>query len=253
MSHIIITGATGTAGAEALRQALLHPAIAKVTVLARRPLPPHIAPSPPDPKLEVVEHKDFLQYGPELLNKLKGADGVLWDLGISAIGFKEPEYQVITKDYAVAAAKAFSTIERDSSKGKFVFCYLSGHGTNQDESKAGQLFARVKGRAEVALADLRSTLPTLTTYSFRPAGIRPIHPVPEADWKQRVVYPKLFSLVSFFAKDLVVNTDVLAKGMLEVLLKGGSGEVEGWKGKGERGNENTFDTAEIKKLAGERE
>ncbi len=45
---IIITGATGTAGSEALRQALADPDIVEVLVLARR------APDITDPKLKVA-------------------------------------------------------------------------------------------------------------------------------------------------------------------------------------------------------
>lgn len=79
-----------------------------------------------------------------MLDQLAGADGVLWDLGISSVGFKEKEYEVITKDYALAAAKAFAGIKRDEGKeGKFVFAYLSGRGT--DQNGKGVLFARVKG------------------------------------------------------------------------------------------------------------
>ncbi|KAL8283771.1 hypothetical protein RQP46_005203 [Phenoliferia psychrophenolica] len=106
MAHIILTGATGLAGSEALRVALAHPLIHKVTVLPRRPLP--ASPATSSPKLT------------------------------------EREYEIITLDYAVAAAKAFSTIKRDRSKPKFVFAYLSGDGTKQDES-SWQLFSRIKG------------------------------------------------------------------------------------------------------------
>lgn len=35
------------------------------------------------PNVTVIEHKDFNEYGPELLEKLKGADGCIWAQGIS--------------------------------------------------------------------------------------------------------------------------------------------------------------------------
>ena len=143
---LIITGATGTAGAEAVRQALNHPSISQVTVLSRRPLPSHIVSNPEsNPKLKVIQHKDFLSYPPTLLDQLSGHHAVLWDLGISSAGFKESDYEVITKDYALAAAKAFATL--GSVDEKFVFCYLSGAGTDQREGKASSMFGRVKGRS----------------------------------------------------------------------------------------------------------
>lgn len=107
-------------------------------------MPSHITPSPPSPKLTVIEHADFLSYPPDLIQKLEGADGVIWDLGVSSIGYKEADYKVITEDYTLAAAKAFAGIKRDESKGKFVFAFLSGRSVNQDLN--GPLFSRSKGR-----------------------------------------------------------------------------------------------------------
>ena len=141
---LIITGATGTAGAEAVRQALNHSSISQVTVLSRRPLPSHIVANPEsNPKLNVIIHKDFLSYPPTLLQQLSGHHAVLWDLGISSVGYKESDYEVITRDYALAAAKAFATL--GSVVEKFVFCYLSGEGTDQRDGKASSMFGRVKG------------------------------------------------------------------------------------------------------------
>lgn len=170
MVRIVVTGATGTAGSEVLRQALLHPAVSgvrsffiavipssclapavltacqhQVTVLSRRPLPPHVEPSPPNDKLKVILHADFTSYPPSLLEQLKGHDGAIWALGKSSVGMSESDYEVITVDYAVAAAKAFSTLKPEGDGSKFVFAYLSGAGTDQREGKASQMFGRVKG------------------------------------------------------------------------------------------------------------
>lgn len=53
-----------------------------MTVLTRRPLPPHVDPSPSNPKLTTILHDDFNEYPPALMKQLEGHDGVLWDLGI---------------------------------------------------------------------------------------------------------------------------------------------------------------------------
>lgn len=106
------------------------------------------------------------------------------------------------------------------------------------------------GRAEAALAALRS-LPTLTTYSFRPAGIVPVAPVPESGFLQRVIGPPLFAVMGVLSPGLLIKTDVLATGMIEAVLRGASGEIAGWEGKGARGDRGVFENDEIKRLAEE--
>ncbi|MCJ1238653.1 hypothetical protein MMC14_006644 [Varicellaria rhodocarpa] len=245
---LLITGATGTAGAEAVRQALNHPSISQVTVLSRRPLPSHVVSNPEsNPKLKVIEHKDFLSYPTTLLYQLKGHQAVLWDLGISSAGFKETDYEVITKDYALAAAKAFATL--GSVDEKFVFCYLSGDGTDQRDGKAWTMFGRVKGRAERDLALLPSEYQSLATYSFRPAAILPSAPIPEAPRTQKIL-TTIVPVLRPFMKAYVIDASVLARGMIEAALKGASGEIKGWEGKGQAGNEGVFANEEIKALAG---
>lgn len=83
------SGATGTAGSEAFRQCLLNPSVTQLTVLTRRPLPSHvyIPTIPPNPKVNIIIHKDFNTYDDELLKELEGSDGCLWDLGIRLADF----------------------------------------------------------------------------------------------------------------------------------------------------------------------
>ncbi|GAA5960026.1 hypothetical protein JCM21900_004026 [Sporobolomyces salmonicolor] len=248
--RLVLTGATGTAGSEVLRQVLLNPAVTGVTVISRRPLPPHVDPSPSNPKLKVILHKDFTAYPPELLQQLEGHDACIWALGRTSNGMSEADYSVITYDYALAAAKAFSTLPKSNDK-KLVFAYLSGAGTDQREGKAWQMFGRVKGRAEKDLALLpTSGYPSLAVYNFRPGGIVPIHPVPEAPALYRS--PILLGLIKglgLLSAKWTVRTDELAKGLIEVCMKGASGEVPGWAGKGKVGNDGVFDNLEIKRLA----
>lgn len=106
------------------------------------------------------------------------------------------------------------------------------------------------GRAEAALAALPTSSPTLpiAPYSFRPAGIAPIHPTPDAPAIYRYLN-WLFPVVGALLPTAIIKTDVLARGMLEVALKGSSGAVPGWEGKGQPGNKGVFDSEEIKKLA----
>jgi uncharacterized protein YbjT (DUF2867 family) len=117
MAHIILSGATGTAGAAVLDCALKSPAISRVSVLSRRPV--KLAEN--QPKANVIIHKDFESYPKEVLDQLQGATGCVWAQGISSRGMQEREYEKITLDYPVAAAKAFAGL---GPKMNFVVCTL---------------------------------------------------------------------------------------------------------------------------------
>lgn len=104
-------------------------------------------------------------YPPELLQQLEGHDACIWALGRTSNGMSEADYSVITYDYALAAAKAFSTLPESNDK-KLVFAYLSGAGTDQREGKAWQMFGRVKG----ALAPLSfQSLPVASLLTLPPS------------------------------------------------------------------------------------
>jgi uncharacterized protein YbjT (DUF2867 family) len=77
--HLILTGATGLVGSAVLQVMLTHPAITTISVLSRRPVPQ----TEGHPKAKVIIHKDFLNYPPDLLEQLRGAEGCVWALGIS--------------------------------------------------------------------------------------------------------------------------------------------------------------------------
>src|SRR4051812_18224333 len=97
--NLLITGATGMVGGEAVRQALLDPAIDRVTALVRRPL------NIQHPKLRVVLHQDFLDYT-GLEDLFRQQDACLWCIGISQAQVTKADYQRITHDFALAAATA---------------------------------------------------------------------------------------------------------------------------------------------------
>ena len=163
MAHIVLTGATGLAGSAVLAQALKSPAIARISLLSRRPV--KLAEN--EPKAHIIIHKDFATYPEELLAQLKGATGCIWAQGITSRGMSEAEYTKITVDYPVAAAKAFASLG-DSMN----FVYMSGEGASSTE-KSSMLFGRVKGKAENALLALPNEYPSLHVYNIRPATINP--------------------------------------------------------------------------------
>jgi uncharacterized protein YbjT (DUF2867 family) len=77
--HLILTGATGLVGSAVLHHMLSTPSISQISILSRRPVPQaegHV-------KAKVIIHKDFNTYTSDVLEQLKGAEGVVWAQGIS--------------------------------------------------------------------------------------------------------------------------------------------------------------------------
>jgi uncharacterized protein YbjT (DUF2867 family) len=200
---IILTGATGTAGSEVLRQALADKDVTEVLVLSRRPL--DIA----DPKLRVAMLENFLDYA-TVVPQFAGYDACLWCLGISQTEVGKEEYETITCGYAIAAAQAM----KDLGDG-FRFCFLSGRGADSAE-KSSILFARIKGKTENAL----TLLGRPKAWHFRPGYIHPIT-APPRRWLERLLAP----LTPFFYRFLpshIISTVELAKAMLYVAKHGSS-------------------------------
>lgn len=78
--HIILTGATGLVGSAALVALRARPDISKISVLSRRPVP--MLERNKDDRIHVILH-DFKGYDNALKERLQGAQGVVWALGIS--------------------------------------------------------------------------------------------------------------------------------------------------------------------------
>jgi uncharacterized protein YbjT (DUF2867 family) len=79
MVHLVLTGATGLVGSGVLHYMLNAPAVTTISILSRRSVPQ----AEGHPKARVIIHKDYTSYPPELLEQLKGAEGVVWAQGIS--------------------------------------------------------------------------------------------------------------------------------------------------------------------------
>lgn len=73
---IVIFGATGTAGSEVVRQAIVDPEIEQLTVVVRKSIELN------HPKVKIIIHSDFLDYT-KLLPVFQEADACIWCLGIS--------------------------------------------------------------------------------------------------------------------------------------------------------------------------
>lgn len=193
---IIITGATGMAGSELVRQAIADESITSIIALVRRPM--EIV----HPKITTVIHKDFLNYD-AVKDHFKKADACFWCLGISQLQVSKQQYAVITYDYAVAAAKAML-----AANPGIHFVFLSGNKADRTE-KSSVLFARLKGRTENALLALGFKKLTIA----RPDAIWPKHKNKNAPLAYKLAFP-FFPLVERFTPSKIIGSVQLAKALL---------------------------------------
>lgn len=91
--HIILTGATGLVGSAALVALRARPDISKISILSRRPVP--MLEGNKDDRIQVIVH-DFKEYDSALKERLRGAQGCVWALGISQ--------NAVSKEYAAPSA-----------------------------------------------------------------------------------------------------------------------------------------------------
>lgn len=198
--NVILTGATGFAGGEVLKQALADPSIERVIVLTRR------STGSAHPKLDEVIVRDFLDYG---ATALPAADACIWCLGVSQTQVGKEEYVRITHDYAVAAAAAMI-----AANPNLRFCFVSGRSADPTE-KASQLQARIKGRTE---RTLREKYPR-NVVVVRPGYIKPSRQSgPRKDFA-RFATP-IAAVMGLFIKDFSVDCDQLARCLLGIAKNG---------------------------------
>jgi uncharacterized protein YbjT (DUF2867 family) len=199
---IIVTGATGMAGSEVLRQAIRDPKIEQITAIVRRPMQLHAL------KLREVIHDNFLDYS-GLEEVFKQHDACIWCLGISQTQVSRDMYFTITYEYTIAAATAILQANPDIN-----FIFLSGNGADNSE-KSSTLFARVKGKTENKL----KAMPFKKLYLVRAGAIQPIHKNPRAPFLYKLLLP-LFPLAKLLAPSKVITSVELAKAMLFIAKNG---------------------------------
>jgi nucleoside-diphosphate-sugar epimerase len=249
--HLILTGATGLVGSGVLAHILSLPAgqVTRLSILSRKPVA--MAEEANKPHVKVIHHEDFSSYPPEVLQELKGADGVVWALGISQNEVSKEDYIKITKDYTLEAAKAFSGLSDN-----FKFVYVSGEGATTTPSMFTPFFGRVKGETEAALLDLGKRTPTLKVFSLRPGAVDPYaHPevvkAVAAKLKTRSLWYRTGDRVLLPAlraayKSMVSPTKDLGRVLTDLAM--GSGEP--LEGKGIVGEGRTITNAGFRRLAG---
>jgi uncharacterized protein YbjT (DUF2867 family) len=199
--RLVIVGATGMVGGYALRYALDHPAVGRVTAIGRRKV--GIA----HPKLTEVLHTDFADCS-ALAETLSGQDAAVFCLGTYAGSVPDAELRKITVDYTIEFARVLHGSSPDAA-----FSFLSGNGADPT-GRSRMAFARYKGEAENAL--LAAGFPHI--YIFRPAYIYPVEPRKEPNLSYRllrVIYPAFRVL---FPNQVIADDD-LARAMVDVAVQ----------------------------------
>ncbi|MCJ1395431.1 hypothetical protein MMC18_008317 [Xylographa bjoerkii] len=175
---VVLCGASGLVGGEALIQCLANEAITSVLALTRRPLPKELL---ANPKVVNILHEDFSHYPDTLIEQLAGAEACIWAIGGMNAKFSDPKTaHTVNVEYTRAAAHFFAKtlVPAVSPSGKkFRFVYCSGWGTENDLEKPlwwMQDSRRVKGEAENGLFALeKGNEGVFEVLVVRPAGILP--------------------------------------------------------------------------------
>jgi uncharacterized protein YbjT (DUF2867 family) len=204
--NVLIFGATGMVGQGVLREALLDPGVTRVVTVGRR------ATGVQDPKLRELVHADLFHLE-SLEADLTGFDGGFYCLGVTSVGMSEADYTRITFDLTMAVAETLARLNP-----QMTFVFVSGAGA--DSSETGRLmWARVKGRAENAVARLRFK----AAYTFRPGVIQPLHGITSRTGWYRAVYVVMgpvLTAMRWIAPSFVLTTEQIGQAMLAVARHG---------------------------------
>jgi uncharacterized protein YbjT (DUF2867 family) len=201
-TRIAIVGATGMVGGYALRYALEHAAVSRVTAIGRRKL------GISHPKLDEVVHGDFADCS-ALAQPLSGQDAAVYCIGAYTGAVPDAVLRKITVDYTVE----FARVLRGSSP-EVVFSFLSGSGADPT-GRSRIAFARYKGEAEKAL--LAAGFPCV--YIFRPAYIYPVEPRKEPNLSYRLLRA-IYPVFRVLLPNQVIRADDLARTMVDVTVRG---------------------------------
>jgi uncharacterized protein YbjT (DUF2867 family) len=182
---VLLFGASGSAGGGVLSACLSTPIVEEVRAIVRRPLAKTHA------KLHTFQHNDFLDYA-SVAEAFESVEACLFCLGTSVTQVSKDDYQKITHDYALAAARMLQSRSPHAA-----FHYISGQGTNP----ASRMFwSRVKGQTELDLMNLGGAV------CWRPAFIDAT-PSPSLPKIYAAVFPLLRILKPF--RRLYVSGDDL--------------------------------------------
>jgi len=132
-TRLVIVAATGMVGGYALRYALDHSAVCRVTAIGRRSL------GISHPKLKEVLHKDFADCS-ALAEALSDQDAAIFCLGTYTGAVSDAELRKTTVDCTIEFARVLH-----GSSPNAVFSFLSGSGADQT-GRSRMAFAATRER-----------------------------------------------------------------------------------------------------------
>ena len=171
--RLVVVGATGMVGGEALRYALDRPAVGAATAIGRKPT------GLAHPKLKEVLHQDFADCS-ALAGALTDQDAAVFCLGAYTGAVPDAELRRVTVDYAVE----FARVLRASSPNA-TLAFLSGGGAVRT-GRSPIAFARYKGEAErthLTAAGFPRLLPSFPA----PRTMYPVQPRREPNFGYRLL------------------------------------------------------------------
>lgn len=203
---IILFGATGMVGSAALLECLNSHKVTEILTIGRR------ATGKSHPKLREIEHQDLSDFT-KLSAQLSGYDACFYCVGIASAGLSEQEYQRVTHDFTLAAAKVLA-----AQNPAMTFVFISAAGA--DSTEQGRImWARIKGKTENALLKM----PFKRVYAFRPAIIQPQDGIVSRTTLYRVSYrllsPVLPLIKKMFPKHFITTRE-MGRALLNVAENG---------------------------------
>jgi uncharacterized protein YbjT (DUF2867 family) len=153
---VILTGVTGMVGEGVLHECLESEAVDAVLAVTRKRY------GLDHPKLTQLVVKDLAKLD-DVEKEETGYDACFYCAGVSSAGMSEEDYTKVTFDTPLGFATTLARLNP-----KMVLVHVSGASTDGTE-KGRVMWARVKGRAENALAKL----PFAKVYNFRPGIMLP--------------------------------------------------------------------------------
>ena len=197
--RIAIFGATGLAGSGVLRACLADPEVAEILAITRRSL------DRAGPKVREIHARNFSDLS-SIASELKGVDACFYCLGIASSGVSETQYRIITKDYALEAARVLKSTSPAST-----YHFVSGGSTNINSRF---MWARVKGETEEAL----KAFGLAGIVCWRPGMILGERPPQNLSSVARAIYPIL--RLMRFIPPLSVEAVAIGEAMLQLAYEG---------------------------------
>ncbi len=196
---IVFLGASGMAGAGALREALAAPGVDAVLSVVRAPT------GVTHPKLRELVMTDLFDVA-SVEAQLVGYDACIWAIGISSAGLDENAYARITEELTLAWARTLLLLNPRMS-----FCYCSAWGG----AGGPGMWARVRRRVK--------SMPFAHSGAVRPGFIRPgpgIRSKTRAYQLGVVLFTPLFFFIPLlvrFMPFLFTTSEILGRAMLRVV------------------------------------